>query len=103
MKNKILYGVVSATDQHGFRADELLGMSFASGTALKLHNEGMGDVTGGNVTLTVTDGKMKEVCKAIVNEINYGTKGFVVLADDVAGVYLHTDITACASTAPTTP
>ena len=98
MKNKILYGVVSATDQHGFRADELLGMSFASGTALILHNEGMGDLGGGNVTLTVTDGKMKEVCKAIVDEINYGTKGFVVLADDVDGVYLHSDITACAST-----
>lgn len=98
MKNKILYGVVSATDQHGFRADELLGMSFVSGTALILHNEGMGDLAGGNITLTVTDGKMKEVCKAIVDEINYGTKGFVVLADEVDGVYLHSDITACAST-----
>jgi limonene-1,2-epoxide hydrolase len=98
MKNKILYGVVSATDQHGFRADELLGMSFESGTALVLHNEGMGDLEGGNVTLTVTDGKMKEVCKAIADEINYGTKGFVVLADEVDGVYLHSDITACAST-----
>jgi len=99
MKNKILYGVVSATDQHGFRADELLGMSFVTGgTALILHNEGMGDLAGGNITLTVTDGKMKEVCKAIVDEINYGTKGFVVLADEVDGVYLHSDITACAST-----
>jgi limonene-1,2-epoxide hydrolase len=98
MKNKILYGVVSASDQHGFRADELLGMSFGSGTALVLHNEGMGDLAGGNVTLTVTNGKMKEVCKAIVDEINYGTKGFVVLADEVDGVYLHSEITACAST-----
>ena len=60
MKNKTLYGVVSATDQLGIRGSELRGMSFVSGTALILHHEGMDAVTGGNLTLTVDSGKMKE-------------------------------------------
>ena len=98
MKNKILYGVVSATDQHGIRGSELIGMSFASGTALILHHAGMDAVSGGNITLTVTNGKMKEVCKAIVNELNHGTQPFVVLGDELTSEYLHSDITAVAST-----
>jgi len=98
MKNKILYGVVSATDQHGIKGSELIGMSFVSGTALILHHAGMDAFTGGNITLTVTDGKMKEVCKAIVNELNHGTRPFVVLGDELTSQYLHTNIEAVAST-----
>mgnify|MGYP005659633821 CR=1 FL=1 len=98
MNNKILYGVVTATNQVGIRADEMSGMSFASGTALILHNEGFNVATGGNITLTVTDTKMKDVCKSIVNEINHGTKAFVVLGDELTSEYLHPNITAVAST-----
>ena len=99
MSNKILYGVVSATDQLGIRASELRGMSFATGTALILHHEGMDAATGGNITLTVDAGKMKEVCKAIVNEINHGTRAFVVLGDELTSEYIHPNVTAVASTA----
>lgn len=99
MKNKTLYGVVSATDQLGIRGSELRGMSFASGTALILHHEGMDAASGGNITLTVDSGKMKEVCKAIVNELNHGTRPFVVVGDELTSEYLHTNITAVASTA----
>jgi hypothetical protein len=98
MNNKILYGVVSASDQNGIKADQLLGMSFVSGTALILHNEGMDAASGGNITLTVTDTKMKDVCKAIVNEINHGTQAFVVLGDELTSEYLHPNITVVAST-----
>tara|TARA_R100000988_G_C3842748_1_gene91265 strand:+ start:210 stop:512 length:303 start_codon:yes stop_codon:yes gene_type:complete len=98
MKNKIIYGIVAADDMHGFRGEELKGMSFASGTALILHNEGMDDVAGGNITLTVDSGKMKDVCKALVNEFNHGTKAFVVVGDEVAKEYIHPNITAVAST-----
>jgi len=97
MNNKIIYSVVAADDQQGFRADELKGMSFVSGTALILHHEGMDDANGGNSTLTVDSGKMKDVCKAIVNEINHGTQAFVVLGDELTSEYLHPNITAVAS------
>ena len=36
MNNKILYGVVTATNQVGIRADEMSGMSFASGTVTNI-------------------------------------------------------------------
>ena len=98
MKNKFIYGVVAADDMHGFRTDELKGMSFDSGTALILHHEGMSNISAGNITLTVDANKMKDVCKAIVNELNHGTQAFVVLGDELTSEYLHPNITAVAST-----
>lgn len=99
MKNKLLFGKVSSSDCQGIRGDELRGMSFASGTALILHHEGFDDVNSGNITLTVDSGSMKTAIKAIVNELNHGTKAFVLLGDETTSEYLHTNITAVASTA----
>jgi len=100
MNNKIIYAVVDATDQLGIRADEVRGMSFASGTSLLMYHEGMDATSGGNITMTVSGGtKMKDVCKAIVNEINHGTQAFIVLGDELTSEYLHPDITVIASTA----
>jgi len=99
MKNKLLFGRFASNDCQGIRGDELRGMSFVSDTALILHHEGFTDLNGGNITLTVDSGSMKDVIKAIVNELNHGTKAFILLGDEATSEYLHTNITAVASTA----
>ena len=99
MKNKLLFGKVASNDCQGIRGDELRGMSFVSDTALILYHEGFTDLNSGNITLTVDSGSMKDVIKAIVNELNHGTKAFILLGDEDTNEYLHTNITAVASTA----
>lgn len=61
-------------------------------------------VVGGEVedkiSLTITDDKEKTIKEGIVKSINNAlsnSAGFVVIADDANGVYIHENITAVAS------
>jgi hypothetical protein len=49
------------------------------------------------VALTVTEGKFKEVCKAITQAINCGpySDGFIVICDALNSVFAHSYITDC--------
>ena len=99
MKNKLLFGKVASNDCQGIRGDELRGMSFVSDTSLILYHEGFDAADTGQIVLTIDSGSMKDVIKAIVNELNHGTKAFILLGDEATSEYLHTNITAVASTA----
>tara|TARA_Y100000015_G_scaffold5963_1_gene5389 strand:+ start:74 stop:376 length:303 start_codon:yes stop_codon:yes gene_type:complete len=99
MKNKLLFGKVASNDCQGIRGDELRGMSFVSDTSLILYHEGFDAADTGQIVLTIDSGSMKTAIKAIVNELNHGTKAFIVLGDETTSEYLHTNITAVASTA----
>ena len=61
--------------------------SFRNGTA---------DNDRDTVTLTVTADTEKAVMAAIAREIATSRDSFVLLADDVAGTYVHSDITSIA-------
>lgn len=98
MKNKLLFGKVASNDCQGIRGDELRGMSFVSDTSLILYHEGFDAADTGQIVLTIDSGSMKTAIKAIVNELNHGTKAFIVLGDETTSEYLHTNITAVAST-----
>jgi len=99
MKNKLLFGKVASNDCQGIRGDELRGMSFVSDTSLILYHEGFDAADTGQIVLTIDSGSMKTAIKAIVNELNHGTKAFILLGDEDTNEYLHTNITAVASTA----
>jgi len=49
------------------------------------------------VALTVTEGKFKEVCKAITQAINCGpySDGFIVICDALNSIFVHSYITDC--------
>ena len=55
-----------------------------------------GDVERDTVTLTCTADKEKDVMEAIAQKINQGphSDGFIVIADDVVGTYVHVDLTS---------
>ena len=57
-----------------------------------------GDVERDTVTLTTTADKEKDVMEAIAQKINQGphSDGFILLADDVNSVYVHSDLTSVA-------
>lgn len=55
------------------------------------------------VDLVITSGAAKDVCNAIVREINKGGgDDFIVVADDTNSVYLTSDITDVAAITPGT-
>ena len=48
----------------------------------------------GNVSLTITEGKSEEVIKSIINAGRSDRNLFIVIADDIDGVYVNSNITA---------
>ena len=96
--------VVDAADQaYAWPASSLLGIYSDADSSLKLHFK---TVTGGTadldkdvVDLTIAADSEKNVIEAILSAAN-GThsNGVVILADDVAGKYIHSDLTAAAVT-----
>ena len=56
------------------------------------------DTDRDTVTITCTADKEKDVMEAIAQKINQGphSDGFIVIADDVAGTYVHADLTSVA-------
>ncbi len=78
-----------------------LGIDATSATNLSMTFKSVaGDADEASIQLTVTTGKAKEVCNAIVDAISFSKDPFVVIADDVNSVFIHPDLTACSTIAP---
>tara|TARA_R100000149_G_scaffold20016_1_gene7702 strand:+ start:518 stop:832 length:315 start_codon:yes stop_codon:yes gene_type:complete len=100
-KNRFIYAAVSATDANAIPVDNILGMEAGSADAesLVIYHQGFDDQdNNGQIDLEITAGSVKDVCRAIVEAINFTTDPFVVLGDDVNSVYLHPAIEDVTST-----
>tara|TARA_R110002020_G_scaffold308697_1_gene524338 strand:- start:311 stop:634 length:324 start_codon:yes stop_codon:yes gene_type:complete len=102
---KYLIFIDGADDAAMYPASRLLGMTIASNaTILMKFESSVGGGTGAehdSVSVTCTADTELKVFKSIaeaINGNNFSPKGFVVVADDVSGVYVDSDITACAIT-----
>tara|TARA_R110002167_G_C12149319_1_gene601121 strand:+ start:123 stop:449 length:327 start_codon:yes stop_codon:yes gene_type:complete len=105
MLDKYLYFKDANNDAQMYPAKNLVGIIHDGDTTLKLRF--VSAVTGPGatteidlVTLTITTQTEEAVCKAIVEAINGGphNTGFIVIADALAGVFVHPDITGTAAT-----
>jgi hypothetical protein len=91
-----------ADDAACYPASRLRGMTVAANATIKMQFEAsIGDPDGSNVntdlvTLTCTADTEKDVMLAIAKQLEKG--GTLLVADDVASVYCHKDITGCAIT-----
>ena len=101
---KFLYFKDANDDAQLYPASSLLGIIHDADTTLKLRFKSA--VTNSAtateidlVTLTIDSNKEQEVCDAIVGALN-GThsSGMVVVADALAGVFIHPAITGTAAT-----
>ena len=50
-----------------------------------------------NVDLVITAGSVKEVCRAITEEINFGKDPFITVVDDENSIALNSNISSVAS------
>ena len=112
-KNKFVYfaksapdGTTSTEEVAMFSVGRLSHFEMANATDMKIYFEVYqeADNDGGSdhavVSLDVTSGKHKEVMAEIAREIgnpDSNASSMIVVADSENGVYLHSDITACAS------
>tara|TARA_R110002110_G_scaffold402184_1_gene619359 strand:- start:151 stop:471 length:321 start_codon:yes stop_codon:yes gene_type:complete len=71
----------------------------AAGDALDINfvnpltgDDGVGEY---NVPVVITDNQGRVVMKAIAEEIRSGKEQLIVVVDDIAKEYLHSDITSC--------
>ena len=104
--DKFLYFKDANDDAYLYPVANLLGIVHDADTTLKLRFKSA--VTGSAaatevdlVTLTIDSNKEQEVCDAIVGAINapgVHSSGMVVVADALAGVFIHPAITGTAST-----
>ena len=70
-----------------------------AGTALDINfidpttgDDGLGEY---NIPVVINDNQGRVVMKAIAEEIRYGKEALIVVVDDVAAEFLHSDITSC--------
>ena len=110
-KNKFLYfaksapdGTTSTEEVAMFSVDRLSHFEMANATDMKIYFESNQevnkDVDNAVVSLDITSGKHKEIMAELAREIAYpdgNAASLIVVADSENGVYLHNDITACAS------
>ena len=102
MKNKfITFGTDSSGSDkfYGYWASEIRGMYPVGDTTLRIHVIGdhvaASQPNTDNVyfNLTITSNKHKEVMEAIYKEINFGEDAVILIADNINGVYLDSNIT----------
>ena len=99
---KFLCFVSAADDAAMYPLDAFRGMAVtADATILMTFNSfrnGTADLDRDTVTITCTSDKEKAVMEAIAQKINSTgpqySDGFIVIADDVASTYVHSDITS---------
>ena len=70
-----------------------------AGTALDINfvdpvtgDDGLGEY---NIPVVINDNQGRVVMKAIAEEIRFGKEQLIVVVDDIAKEYLHSDITSC--------
>lgn len=98
--HKFLYFANSISDAGAIPANLLRKMDVNSNsTQIDLRFQDIGDGLGSEVTITlnVNEDKPNEVIQAISDEIRYGKKAMIVIADDLNGEYIHPEITAVSS------
>ena len=97
MKNKLLFCRVSTTNMMAIPADEVVAISKAHATELKIFFEGIDEVDHATeMEVVTTNANTRAAIKAIVDEINYGKTNMSTVADEVDSVYLN-GITAATS------
>ena len=101
---KFLYFKDADNDAYMYPAANLINVLHDGDTALKLFFvPATNDAADTDlVTLTIDSNKEQEVCDAIVGALNAGnahSSGMVVVADALAGVFIHPAITGTALTA----
>lgn len=102
MAAKFVQFIDDADDAATYPVANLLGMTCASdGTLLVKFKSSVGGGTGAehdSVSLTITADTEKTVMKTIGEAITFSKEAVVLIADDVAGEYVDSNITACAIT-----
>ena len=103
---KSLIFKTAAADSICLPARELSHMHIdGAGTALDFNfiNSATGDDGLGefNIPVVINDNKGREVMKAVADEIRTGGQTLIVVVDDIAAEFLHSDITSCGAI-PTT-
>jgi len=94
--HKFLYFANSTSDAGAIPANLLREMQVSSNSqSIDLNFKDVGDGLGSEVVITIniTEDKPNEVIQAISDEIRYGKKAMIVIADDLNGEYVHPDIT----------
>ena len=82
-----------------FPVDKIRNITMTDATSLLISIEpDAGGTDVGNVDLTITEGKSKDVIKAIMHAGRSSRALFIDLADMETNKYLHADITAVEST-----
>jgi hypothetical protein len=103
---KFLYFKDANDDAYMFPAANLISVIHDADTTLKLFFESTTRDAADTdlVTLTIDSNKEQEVCDAIVGALNAGnahSSGMVVVADALAGVFIHPAISGTALTLDT--
>ena len=102
--DKFLIFIDAADDAAMYPVSKIQSLTVASDATLliKFAPGSLGDGQAGSVdvvTLTVTADQELKVFKSIAEAISgnsFKPNGYIVVADDVNGVYVDSDITACA-------
>jgi|TARA_R100000084_G_C4655399_1_gene152511 hypothetical protein len=101
MKNKfITFGTDSSGSDtfYGYWANDIKGMYPTSDTNLRIHVTGdhvaasQPDTDNIYINITITSNKHKEVMEAIYKEINFGEDPVILIADNINGVYLDSNM-----------
>ena len=87
--------------------DNLCGFQGATDTTVVVYFNSINNINGGTgervikdqVILTCNTAKRRQIIQALAEATNNGPHedGIITVADDVTGVYLHPDITACST------
>ena len=98
---KFLQFIDDADDAVTFPTSSLQSMACAADSVLKLRfhpsAKGTANLTD-LVTLTITADTERSVMSRIADSISFSEENVLVVADDVRGIYLDVDITACTIT-----
>ena len=101
MAAKYLFFEAGSDGAITYAAENLIGIDQVGDGSIEMKFKNVNGVSNVSdvVTLTVTSASEQAVMKAISEAIAFGKDQFLVVADDDAGSYLHSDITACSVSA----
>lgn len=93
---KFFYARKDGDESVAFPVESIRSIHMTAATTLMIQFESLtGAATHtGNVSLTITEGKSEEVIKSIINAGRSDRNLFIVIADDIDGEYVNSNITA---------